>query len=247
MRRLLPDPGEDVDVAAAYLADERPPPPGRPWFAVNMVASADGAIAVEGRSGGLSSPGDKAVFFALRGLADVILVGAGTARAEGYGPPRLSAEAQHARRARGQAPLPRLAVVTGRLALDPAARLFGGAPTPPPLVLTVAHAPADRRVGLARVAEVVDVGESMATAEDIATALAAAGASVVVCEGGPTLNGVLVAAGMVDELCLTVAPLLASGDAGRAAVGPTPAAPERLRLARVLEEDGALFLRYVAT
>jgi riboflavin biosynthesis pyrimidine reductase len=245
MRRLLPDPADLVDVAALYAADDRRAPAGRPWLLVNMIASVDGAIAVDGRSGGLAGPGDRDVFFALRGLADVILVGAGTARAEGYGPPRLPVEVQEARRARGQAPLPRLAVVTGRLGLEPDARLFGDSPAQRPLVLTATRAPADRRAALAGVAEVVDAGESTATPEGIAGALAATGASVVVCEGGPTLNGVLVTGGMLDELCLTLAPVLASGDAARAVVGPHLPAPAGLRLDRVLEHDGELYLRYL--
>jgi riboflavin biosynthesis pyrimidine reductase len=245
VRRLLPDPAEDVDAAAAYAGDPRPAPPERPWVLVNMVASADGAIEVDGRSGGLSGPADKGVFFALRALADLILVGAGTARVEDYGPPRLPAEAQEARRARGQAPLPRLAVVTGRLGLDPGARLFADVQGPRPLVLTARSAPDDRRAALGEVAEVVDAGESTATAEGIATALGATGATVVVCEGGPTLNGVLLAGDLVDELCLTVAPLLTSGGASRAVVGPHLADPARLRLDRVLEHDGELYLRYL--
>ena len=142
MRQLLPEPAE-VDPVAAHAAAVRPAPEGRPWVALNMVASVDGATALDGVSGGLGGPGDKAVFRALRGVADVILVAAGTVRAEGYGPPRTPPELQEARRARDQAPFPRIAIVSGSLGLDPTSRVFAEAPEPP-LVFTGSEAPADR-------------------------------------------------------------------------------------------------------
>jgi hypothetical protein len=84
MRRLWPDPGEVDDIAALVAAEPRPAPADRPWVLVNMIASLDGAITIAERSGGLGGPADKAMFAALRGIADVVLVGAGTARAERY-------------------------------------------------------------------------------------------------------------------------------------------------------------------
>ncbi len=150
MDQVVPRFEADVDAAGLYAADHRPPGPDRPWVAVNMVASVDGAVTVEGRSGGLSSPGDKAIFFALRSVADVILVGAGTVRAENYGPPRISPEDQAARQARGQAPVPTIAVVSGRLDLDPGHRLFVDSPTRPVILTTSRVRPATPRCARVR-------------------------------------------------------------------------------------------------
>jgi len=244
MRQLLPVPADDVDPVARYAEDARPPPPGRPWVVVNMIASLDGATAIDGVSGGLGGPADKAVFAALRSLADVILVAAGTVRAERYGPVRLPDARQAERTARGQAPVPRLAIMTASLDLDLGTPLFDGAGGRP-LVLTTTDAPAERRAAVARAADVVTFG---AGSVDLAAALAwlagEHGARVVLCEGGPRLNGALVAADLVDEWCQTIAPLLVGGGAARPAHG-VPAAAVPLQVERVLEADGLLFIRSV--
>jgi riboflavin-specific deaminase-like protein len=233
-----------VDAPACYEADERPPLPHRPWLALNMVTSLDGATAVAQASAGLSGPADKAIFFALRAVADVILVGAGTARDEDYGPPRVAAALQAGRRARGQSDRPRLAVVSSRLDLDPGARMFGD-PGLRPIILTVADAPADRRAALEPVADLVEAGVGQLDAGAMLDALHALGTGVVVCEGGPVLNGHLLVADVVDELCLTTAPILAGGPSTRLVVGPAVDPARGMRLDRLLEEDGILFHRYL--
>lgn len=243
MRQLLPQPA-DVDPGTTYAADQRAGNGGRPWLVVNMISSLDGATAVDGVSGPLGGPADKEVFGAVRAVADVILVGAGTVAAEGYGPPRPSAARRRERRARGQQPVPRLAVVSRRLELDLDSRLFAPG-SERPLVLTTADADPVRRQGVAEVAEVVEVGEREV---DVATAvelLGRRGAGVVLAEGGPTLNGQLVAAGLVDELCLTLSPTLVAGDSARVSHGPFAAMAAPMRLDRVLTADDLLFLRYV--
>jgi riboflavin biosynthesis pyrimidine reductase len=154
MRQLLPEYLEDVDTIATYEGDARPAPPDRPWLLTNMIASSDGAITVEGRSGSLGTEADKAVFSTLRSLADVVLVGAGTARTEGYGPPRTPETAQARRRARGQTPFPRLALVSGRLDLDFTAPLFTAAPERP-LIITTEVAPPEQVAAAAEVADVI--------------------------------------------------------------------------------------------
>lgn len=245
MDQVFPAQMPDVDAADAYRRDERPSGSDRPWVAVNMVASVDGAVTVEGRSGGLSGPSDKAIFFALRSIADVVLVGAGTVRAEDYGPPRTSADDQAAREARGQAPSPTIAVVSGRLDLDPAARLFADTPTRP-IVFTTSAADPGRRRALDAVADVVSAGDARIEPELALAALYQRGARVVVCEGGPTLNGTLLERGLVDELCLTVSPVLVSGEDPRVIRGGTVHPPDRLLLDRALVEDGFVFFRYVS-
>ena len=184
---------------------------------VNMIASADGATTVDGRSGGLGGAGDRAVFAVLRRLADVVLVGAGTVRAEGYGPPKKPGQ--------------KVAVVSRSGRLDWTSELFtSGA--------GLAVLPED---GPAVPVPSVRAGHG---AVDLASALGQLEGAVVLAEGGPSLNGQLAAAGLIDELCLTIAPRLVGGEAKRIVVG-APAGEPMLELAQLLEEDGFLFCRYV--
>lgn len=245
MRRLWPDPIDVDDVDAVVAAEPRPAPPERPWVLVNMVASLDGAIAVDGRSDPLGGPADKAVFFALRAVADVVLAGAGTVRAEGYGPVRPSASQRAARRARGQEEVPPVAVVTRSLDLDPGSRLFTAVDGPRPIVITCDAAPAERRRALEEVADVVVAGHDDVDLRAALAELRGLGHAVVTCEGGPLVNGDLVAADAIDEWDLTVSPLLAGGQGGRSAVGPAPVDPRRFRLERLLEGDGLVLGRWV--
>ncbi len=245
MRQLLPDPLDDVDPVRTYLAAPRPAPAGRPWVTVGMIQSLDGATAVDGRSGGLGGPADKAVFRAVRGIADVILVAAGTVRAEGYGPVRLPEEIQRARREAGRtAAAPRLAVVTASLDLDPHAALFEG-DGEPPVVLTVEDADPARRRALDDVADVRAVGRGRVDLPRALASLAADGVGVVVCEGGPSLNGAIAEAGTVDEWCVSVAPVVAGGDSRRLTQGAAPIEDGELELAQLLLGDGILFGRWV--
>lgn len=245
MRQLLPVEVADVDPVAAYLAAERPAPAHRPWVAVGMVSSLDGATAVGGRSGALGGPADRVGFQAVRAIADVILVAAGTVRVERYGPVRLAEQAVAARVAAGRPDTgPRLAVVSASLDID--LRRVAEGPVRP-LVLTTADADPGRRAALGELAEVRLHGHGQV---DLAAALAglrADGAEVVVCEGGPTLNAALVGADLVDEWCLTLAPVIAGGDSARMVAGaPGPGdAGQALELASLLEEDGVLLGRWL--
>lgn len=244
MRRLWPDQGEVDDIAALVAAEVRPPPAGRPWVLVNMVASLDGAISVAGRSGGLGGPADKAAFSALRGVADVVMAGAGTVRAEGYGPARPSATTRAARRARGQAEAPRIAVVTRSLHLDLATPLFTE-PDEPTIVITCATADSARQAAAAEVAELLVAGDQVVDLPDALAQLGARGVGVVACEGGPSLNGDLLVADLIDEWDITVSPLLVGGAAGRSSRGPDLADPAAMRLDRMLEADGFLLMRWL--
>lgn len=244
MQRLWPDPAPVDDVAALVAGEARPAPAGRPWVLVNMIASLDGAITVDGRSGGLGRPADKAMFSALRAVGDVVLAGAGTVRGEGYGPPRPSATTRAARRARGQAEAPRLAIATRRLDLDLTAPLFAEAEAPP-YVLTCAAAPAELRAATAEVAEVIVTGEATVDLAGALRALHDRGVRTVTCEGGPHLNGDLMLADLVDEWALTVSPLLVGGEAPRSATGLELAEPLPMHLDRILEGDGLLLTRWL--
>lgn len=244
MRCLLPTPTEPLDdtaLAAWYAVPDRG---GRPHLRLNFVCSADGAVTVDGVSEGLQTPGDNRIFGLLRDLADVILIGAGTARIEGYGPIRPGPARQARREALDRPATPTVAVVSAALDLDPAATLFHaeGART---VVITHAGSPADRRAALAEVTEVIVAGRTAVDLPAALAALAERGLARILCEGGPHLFGALLAARCVDELCLSVSPMLAGPGAGRIVAGPPVPEPSRLRLGHLLAEDGALFCRYL--
>jgi riboflavin biosynthesis pyrimidine reductase len=212
---------------------------------MNFVCSVDGAITAGGLSRGLQTPGDNRVYQQLRDLGDVILVGAGTARNEGYGPAHGDSARQARRRALGGTSIPAVAVVSESLDLDPAAPLFTEA-IARTMVITHAGAPDDRAAALAEVADVIAVGESAVDLPLALMSIARRGLTRILCEGGPHLFGTLLAAGCVDELCLTISPLLVGPGPGRMVAGPRIAVPAGMRLDHLLEEDGALFCRYVA-
>lgn len=208
----------------------------RPYLRVNFVSSVDGAVTVGGVSAGLGSPVDRKVFLLLRELADVVLVGAGTVRAEGYGGAR--------RPTRGSTEPPPIAVVTASAALDPGSRLFTDTRVAP-IVFTTAAAPVDQRKALAVAgAEVVVAGEHLVDVDLVLAALHKRGLLRVLSEGGPRLHGDLIAADAVDELCLTLAPALVGTDIGRISHGP-PCPVRPMRLGQVLTEDDQLLLRYL--
>ena len=244
MRQLLPDAADVGDLIEYESALERQPPSDRPWVLCNMIASADGAIAVGGRSGALGGPADRDVFRVLRSLADVILVGAGTVRAERYQAPSVTEEAQAVRRGRGQAPRPRLAVVTSSGDLDEELGLFDD-PESLPYIVTAASSPAVRRAPLRQRSELLTAGTDAVDLGEALTQLRVAGAAIVLVEGGPSLNAQLLAADLVDEWRLTVSPMLVAGSSPRAAAGPGREPPTRFLLDRVLAADDLLFLRYL--
>jgi riboflavin biosynthesis pyrimidine reductase len=226
---------------------------------LNMVASLDGAVvANDGRSGQLSGPADRLVFRTLRGLADVVLAGAATIRVENYGAPTLPLEAQEARKASGRAPLPRMATVSASLRLDPAARFFQDAdPDQRPIVLTTAQAlqalrtkpagqePRQQPVGLDEVADLRACGHETVDWARALQQLRREGTRVLLVEGGPTVNGQLIFADLVDEFCLTLSPTLVGGPDGGVVASGRDTTLRRFTLDRVLEEDGFLFLRYL--
>jgi len=234
-----------TDLASLYEV-ERQIPADRPYVIVNMVTSLDGATAVDGVSKALGSPADRAIFRRLRGIADAVLVGAGTMRAEGYGPVRGDAATRAARRARGQETVPPVVVVSGSMRFDWASPFFTQADRCP-IILT----PSDvdpMVVGQASgLAEVITSGIGRVDLRAGLRHLCGRGIGIVVGEGGPGLNAELFAEGLVDELCLTVAPAVIGGTAPRGVVAGWPGAPRRsLSLAHALEDDGFLFLRYLS-
>ncbi|MFB6777954.1 MULTISPECIES: pyrimidine reductase family protein [unclassified Streptomyces] len=251
MRRLFPvtDPtpaAEGGEWSLDELADAYAYPAGDgPWLRANMVSTLDGAAQHDGRSQPISSDTDMRIFGTLRGLADVVVVGAETVRMEGYRPARARDAFAARRAAAGQGPAPAIAVVSGSLDLDFSLPLFVS-PLVPTLVVTGAGAPPDRiEAARSAGAEVVIAGEgSRVDPARVVRELADRGLRRQLAEGGPRLLGQFVAAGVLDELCLTLSPMLTAGDAQRITGGPSVAVPERFTLASMLEEAGFLFTRY---
>jgi riboflavin biosynthesis pyrimidine reductase len=217
------------------------------WVRGNMIASLDGGATEDGKAGGLAGEGDRTLFDLMRHAADVILVGAATVRIENYSGAQLSVAQREARRRRGQAEVPPIAVVTqtGDLAYD--AKLFTRSEAPP-LILTCAKAVSDTRDRLGAVAEVIDASGENPDVVDAATALkilAERKLFRVLTEGGPQFLSLLIENGLLDELCLTVAPILVGGVARRIATGPGQVHTQ-MRPAHLLTDPaGYLYTRYI--
>jgi riboflavin biosynthesis pyrimidine reductase len=208
----------DADLRRVYT------PPRLPWLRVNMVSTVDGAATGDdGRTDSINNPVDKRVFDLLRELADVVLVGAGTARAEGY------------------EPTDRPTVLVSRSGRVPA--LLRGAEPGRVLMATCGSAP-----GLAEARSVLGddqvllLGGHRVDLPALKTALHERGFDHVLCEGGPHLLRDLLDEGVVDEVCATVVPLAVAGQHRRMTDGPPVHA--RLRLDALLEEDGTLLARW---
>ena len=228
----------DADLEAYY---SYPEPITRPYVRLNYISSLNGKVSVGGRSAALGMTGDKLVFRRLRRRADVILVGAGTVRADRYRGARSSKSLQAARRLRGQAEVPPIAVVTTSADLDPNGPLFKDAWVPP-LILTGKSAPVANVQRLRESgAEVVIAGDERPDVQDILGALADRKLYRILCEGGPTLFGQLFAVGAVDEICLTLSPHV--GGAGQVSVDSAHLLS--MRVESLLTRDDALLIRYV--
>jgi riboflavin biosynthesis pyrimidine reductase len=240
VRRLLPGPSaelSDDDVVEAYRL-----PPGRA-LRVNFIASLDGVTTVGGRSRGLQAPGDLQVFRVLRALGDAILVGAGTAAAEGYGPMEDDPAVVRLRESLGRPATAPMVVVSRRASVLPGSRVVGGAA--PGLCVTCAAADPDRRAALAAAGmEVLVCGDDDVDLPLALDRLAERGLEQLTCEGGPTLLRSALVAGVVDELDLSLSPALVGG--GEVRLLPDVPMPPvlGLELRSLLEEDGMLFTRY---
>ena len=219
MQRLLPLPPAPTAVLDAYDVPRSRRPSGRPWIGLCMVASIDGSTVIGGVSAGLSSDADREVLLTLRSIADMIVVGAGTVRAEGYGVPKKPGQ--------------RIGVVSRTAQVDLTRPLFtSGAGF---LILPEDAPERDIETVRAGVGE-IDLEAAMCRLPGNPTFVQA--------EGGASLNGSLAAADLLDEINMTTSPMVAGGSGSRS----TANAPElglRFDLAHVLEEDGFLFSRYV--
>ncbi|HOA87684.1 MAG: pyrimidine reductase family protein [Microbacteriaceae bacterium] len=227
------------ELRIAYALPDREIPRVR----MNFVSSIDGAVTLGGLSGALGGEGDRRLMQVLRSMCDIVLVAAGTVRAEGYGGLRLETVDASWRESHGLPAQPRLAMVSRSLDVGAEHPFFAEATTRP-IVVTCAAAPAERRAALAAVADVLVCGDAAVDLADALAQLAELGLAQVLCEGGPHLFGELAEAELVDEVCLTLSPLLVGGEVPRIVQG----APERGRQMRLVhalsDEDGFVFLRY---
>jgi len=247
IRRLLPadpaaQPLDDEQLLAMVVPDDR----AEPRLRVNFVTTLDGSSTADGVSGSLGGPADERYFDLLRRFSDVVVVGAGTVRDEGYGPMRLDDASVAWRRRRGLADHPVFALVSASLRLDPTSAVFRDAPVRP-LVLTSDHAEPEARAALEDVADVVSCGADRVDPHRLRQVLADRGLAQQHCEGGPTLFGDLVAADEVDELFLTHSPTLEGGAGARvtrAAQGGRSGLLS-LELAHVLVAGDLLLTRHV--
>jgi riboflavin-specific deaminase-like protein len=230
----------DPELAAVYQPDDR----SVAHLRANFVSSLDGAVEIDGQSKALSSDSDSRVFSMIRRLADVVLVGAGTIRDEGYTPLRLSKTAREWRTAQGLAENPTLVIVSSRLELSPVNPVFQSAVRP--LVVTHAASPPERREALGEVAEVLVLGTAEVDLKAMVDELAARAMPQILCEGGPHLLGALTEADLVDELCLALAPLLAGPGSGRITAGTPTTLTRQMKLTSTLSAaDDYLFFRYL--
>lgn len=226
MREVWPDQSDSVDIVERLSADSRPAQSGRPWVTMVMVSSLDGGIAVDGVSGGLGNQADQQRFIALRRSADAIVVGSRTAMVENYQPTVTP-----------------IAIISGRLSLDPGALIFSD-PARKPLVFTTDQSARTRGQEFDGIAEVIALGDSVDPGEVLAV-LASRGSEHVALEGGPTLNGLFLEADVVDEVLLTVAPTIVSGTSSRLAHGADPGLNQKYSLDRLLIDGNHVFMRYL--
>jgi riboflavin biosynthesis pyrimidine reductase len=227
----------DDDLAELYAY----PSEGR-LVRANFVSSLDGAAqGPDHKSGSLSGKADQKIFGMLRSLCDVIIVGAGTTRVEGYQPVQ-SREARALLRSQlGLAPLPSIAVVSRSLRIDPDLVSGGEAPT---IVITTESSSKERRERVAETAPVIVAGEVDVDLRLAIDELTGRGYQRMLCEGGPSLMRDLTAVDALDELCLTIQPVIIAGERLRIASGGEIRPPRRMRLRHLLESDGVLFARY---
>jgi riboflavin biosynthesis pyrimidine reductase len=241
MRAILPTAAANVDITDAYAVPESVEKE-RVFVRCNMISTLDGAISLNGRSGMLGGPADRMVFQCLRSLADVILVGAGTMRTEGYGPAVLNEDLRSQRKERGQTTVPPIAVVTRSGNLDWSSPFFTEAESRP-IVFTTTDSNPGARERAEQVAELVVAGDDRVDLEEAIAYLHGSGYRSVLLEGGPGLNADVVHAGLLDELCLTLSPRIVAGDGPRIFAGPELPDPLELDLVHLLEQDGFYFYR----
>ncbi len=241
--RLLIGDAPTGDPIADFVGPPRRGQLGRPWVMANVVASADGATAVAGESRALSGPADRAVFHALRAIADAVMAGAATVRADRYGPFRPAPGVADARQRRGQAAAAPIVVVSRSLDIDWESPLFTEAEVPT-IVAAPADAPAAGRAAARDAGELLVAGTGGVDFPELVSELGRRGLPSVLCEGGPGMFAQLAEVDLLDELFLAISPQLVAGGAQRVLPGALLVPRPALRIAALMEADDFLFVRY---
>jgi riboflavin-specific deaminase-like protein len=214
-------------------------PDDRPFVYVNMIETLDGHVALDGRSNALGDEADLQSLLELRSVADAVLIGTGTLRAEGYARLVGSDERRAHRRALGLAADPVAVLISRRFDIPWETGLFAS-PEQPVLIYTAVDGEVPDVTAPVEVVVLPGLTPAAALAD-----LRRRGVRALLCEGGPTLNRTLFADGLVDELFITLAPLLTGDDAEPSLIaGGRLAEPVHLRLASVRQVGSELFLRY---
>jgi riboflavin biosynthesis pyrimidine reductase len=238
------DTDDDARLAAFY---SYPEDLDRCWVRANMISSLDGGATDDGKSGGLAGPGDKALFARMREEADVVLVGASTVRIENYSGAQMSVAQRQERQRRGQAELPPIAILTHGADFEHDAKIFTRTEVPP-LIMTSRDAVDEARGRFGSLAEVIDSSGANTDRVDPAVVLTIfqkRGLRRVLSEGGPSLISLLIEHDLLDELCVTIAPVLVGGAARRIAAGSGEAHTRMRRSHLLTDDEGYLYTRYV--
>ena len=233
---------EDIDPMVEFGCQERSAPTERPYVLTNMVTSMDGGVSVDGLSGGLGGPADFKVFMALRSVVDVIIVGAGTARAEQYKAPKPGEQARNNRSARGQSARPLIVVITQSGRVEPDLPLFAD-PSYRPLVIAGSEADPNALERLGAVAEVAHASTASVQPKEVLEMLWSRGHRSALLEGGPSLNGAFVEADCIDEWNLTLSPNLIGGTSPRASHS-IAGVLHRFSVEHVWTADDLLFIQW---
>lgn len=237
-KQIFPETIENIDLNIAYAYPEE----NKAFLRTNMVSSIDGAISIDGHAHGLSNETDKKIYRAMRNLADVILVGARTMRIEKYKPAAIDEKNQALRILRGQMSIPPVALVSMSGLFDWDLPFFKDAKVKP-FIFT-----SDEGFNVASegkdLAEIIKCGKDKVDLHKVIEELSSRGLNKILCEGGPTLNAHLLSAGLIDELCLTISPMIVQGNEARIFDGPKFDTPVGFIPGNIFVEENNIFTRY---
>lgn len=233
----------DIDsLLETYISDLRPKATGSPWVMLNMISSKNGLATLDGKSGPLGGTADKALFRTLRGLADVILVAAGTVRAENYSVPVITERTSLIRASQNKSPLPSLAILTNSLNLDPDSSLFAS-PHYRPAILTSSARPKENILSIFPNADILQTKGSRVNLNQALSDLAVTYGPVILVEGGPSLNQQLVDLDLFDEFCITISPRNSSDELSPLVTSARSYKPGKVSLDRELIVGDFVFQR----
>jgi riboflavin biosynthesis pyrimidine reductase len=239
-----PGPIADTDLLELY---RHPAPSDRAWLRTNFVMTLDGsAQGPDGRSSSINTPSDHRIFALHRALTDAVLVGANTVRREGYRAIDLQPWQLELRQNEGLAPYPMLVIISASAEIDPSIAQPAEGEGGPVMIITTSGKPAQELEALrASGVRVIETPGPTVDLAQVVDQLAGGGWPRLLCEGGPRLHNGLIGAGLVNELSLTMAPMVVGGEGLRTTSGPGLDAPSHYTLQRAIyAEDGALFISY---